>query len=290
VWQHSGVFRDGLVELLESFGAEVVPLGRSETFVPIDTEAVSADHAAQIAAWVREHALAALVSTDGDADRPLVADETGALVRGDILGALTARYLGIEAVATPITSTSALEASGWFHPVIRTRVGSPHVLAGMEQAGLAGGPVLGFEANGGALLGAPVRINYKEIPALPTRDAMLPILCVLGLALQTGLPLSQLVAALPARFARSGRLENVPPERSEALLDELSEAFFAEVGTVSDVGDLDGSRIVFESGDVIHYRASGNAPELRCYTEADTAERADWLLNWGLAAAERMVR
>jgi phosphomannomutase len=160
----------------------------------------------------------------------------------------------------------------------------------MEQARLGGGPVLGFEANGGALLGSSVRLNYKEIPALPTRDAMLPILAVLGLAQQTGLSLSALVATLPARSARSGRLENVAPERSEALLDALNEDFFAEVGTVADVGDLDGRRVDFESGDVIHYRPSGNAPELRCYTEADTAERAEWLLGWGLAAAERVVR
>ena len=41
---------------------------------------------------------------------------------------------------------------------------------------------------------------------------------------------------------------------------------------------------------MVHYRASGNAPELRCYTEAATAERADELLAWGLHAAEDVVR
>ena len=32
------------------------------------------------------HRLDALVSTDGDGDRPLIADETGAVLRGDAVG------------------------------------------------------------------------------------------------------------------------------------------------------------------------------------------------------------
>jgi phosphomannomutase len=40
----------------------------------------------------------------------------------------------------------------------------------------------------------------------------------------------------------------------------------------------------------VHFRASGNAPELRAYVEAASAEKARELLEWGLAAAERQVR
>jgi phosphomannomutase len=36
-------------------------------------------------------------------------------------------------------------------------------------------------------------------------------------------------------------------------------------------------RFRFESGDIIHLRLSGNAPELRCYTDAASAERAEQL-------------
>jgi phosphomannomutase len=36
----------------------------------------------------------------------------------------------------------------------------------------------------------------------------------------------------------------------------------------------DGLRASFANGDIVHLRPSGNAPELRCYAEADTAERA----------------
>ena len=77
VYQHSAVGRDLLVEILERLGAQVVKGGRSETFVPIDTENIDAAQLAVIQALADEAAassgpLHAVVSTDGDSDRPLV--------------------------------------------------------------------------------------------------------------------------------------------------------------------------------------------------------------------------
>ncbi|TDK36612.1 hypothetical protein E2F50_06705 [Rhizobium deserti] len=40
VYQHSFVPRDLLVDVLEGYGALVVALGRSDHFIPVDTEAV----------------------------------------------------------------------------------------------------------------------------------------------------------------------------------------------------------------------------------------------------------
>ncbi len=290
VWQHSSVARDLFGEAVAIFGADVVPLGRSDVFIPVDTEAVSAEAAAQLAGWVSEHGLDAIISTDGDADRPLLVDETGAVIRGDVLGILTARLLGADAVVTPVTSNSSIEGTGYFRQVVRTRVGSPFVIAGMSEAS---GVVVGFEANGGVLLGSDVVINGARLTALPTRDALLPILSVLGAAHAVGLTLSQLVATLPPRFARSDRLEHVPPERTALLIERLRDdaaGFLAPQGEIGAVSDIDGLRYELMSGDVIHYRPSGNAPELRCYTEAATPERADALLAWGLGAAEAVVR
>jgi phosphomannomutase len=106
--------------------------------------------------------------------------------------------------------------------------------------------------------------------------------------------LSELVGTLPSRVARSDRLEHVPQESTAAFLARLREpggatGFFAPVGEIASRSDVDGLRFVFRSGDVLHYRASGNAPELRCYSEAETPERAEELLAWGLGAAEEMV-
>jgi phosphomannomutase len=48
------------------------------------------------------------------------------------------------------------------------------------------------------------------------------------------------------------------------------------------VDSTDGCRFYFTNGDIIHLRASGNAPELRCYTESDTVDRAKELNNYVL--------
>jgi phosphomannomutase len=290
VWEHSSVARDLLIDVLDHYGAEVVPLNRSDVFIPVDTEAVSADTATELAGWVHSHQLDALVSTDGDADRPLLADETGTLVRGDTIGILTAKFLKADTVVTPVTSNSSIEGTGDFSQVIRTKVGSPYVIAGMAQGK---GVVVGFEANGGVLLGSDVTVNGSRLVAMPTRDALLPILSVLGAARAAGQTLSQLVATLPPRIARADRLEHVPQEKSAALIETLktdAAGFLKEQGTIKATSTLDGMRFEFANGDVIHYRPSGNAPELRCYTEASTAERADELLAWGLKAAEAVVR
>ncbi len=290
VWEHSSVARDLLIEILDGFDAEVIPLGRSDAFIPVDTEAVSADTLTELAGWVHAHQLDALVSTDGDADRPLLVDDTGAMVRGDVIGILAAKHLGADAVVTPVTSNSSIEGTGYFRQVVRTKVGSPYVIAGM---GDGQGVVVGFEANGGLLLGSDVRLDGATLPALPTRDALLPMLAVLGAARAAGRKLSELVATLPPRFARGDRLEHVPAERSAALLALLGQdaaGFLAPQGAIRSSSDVDGLRFELANGDVIHYRPSGNAPELRCYTEAGTAERADELLAWGLKAAEKVVR
>lgn len=287
VYQHSSVARDYMVELLSRLGANVVPLGWSDVFVPVDTEALRSEDVAFAAKAAREHKLDALISTDGDADRPLLADEHGVFLRGDALGILTAQFLDADVVVTPVTSSTAVELCRSFPQVFRTKVGSPYVIEGMAQAGREGAKrVIGFEANGGVLLGSSI----GAIAALPTRDAMLPILSVLGMAVAKGCAVSDLAAGLPARFTASGRIEHVAADVTSALLAHLSVQsnlinYFGALGRVASSDSIDGLRVRLGTGDVIHYRASGNAPELRCYAEADTSQRSQELLEWGLKAA-----
>lgn len=295
VFEHSSVARDMLVSMLVRAGATVVRLGRETGFVAVDTEATNDAIYARRLDWIAAHDLDAIVSTDGDGDRPLVIDAAGEFVRGDVLGLVAARFVGASRVVTPVTSNSAIEAVGFFSQVLRTKVGSPHVIAGMQQAAAPGEVVVGFEANGGLLLGSEVSVNGKQLAPLPTRDAVLPILALLGSAAMAGRSLAELVATLPVRPALSDRLTEVPTERTQALLARLVEdaafqaAFLASVGTVESLATIDGPRFVLAGGDVVHYRPSGNAPELRCYVEGATPERAAELLAWGLAAAGREV-
>ncbi|MCF6369608.1 phosphomannomutase [Rhizobium halophilum] len=288
VYQHSTVARDLLVEVLAHYGAEVLSFGRSDTFIPVDTEAVGDDTRKKLRAWAADYALDAIVSADGDGDRPLVADETGAPIRGDIIGLITAHVLDADVVVTPVTSNSGIEAAGRFD-VRRTRVGSPYVIAGMNEAVAAGKKrVVGFEANGGVLLGSDFMINGTLLKTLPTRDCFLPILSLLSYARERRMPLSAVVSSFDLPVAASDRLENFPVETSEKLMASLRTdhqalpRFLAPIGEVENRDDLDGLRVTLKGGRIIHLRPSGNAPEMRCYVEAQTEEAATALLEAGL--------
>lgn len=296
VYQHSTVARDLLVDVIAGYGAQIVPLGRSDHFIPVDTEAVSTETIELMTGWVREHALDAIVSADGDGDRPLIADETGAPLRGDLLGLIVARFLDANCVVTPVTSNSGIESAGGFR-VVRTKVGSPFVIEAMNTAIAAGDQaVMGFEANGGVLLGSRFTTPNSTLSALPTRDSFLPILATLLLAAKERRPLSEIAAGFRLPHALADRLENTAVEKSAALMAHLRserrnlDAFITPVGTVSDISDIDGLRITLSDRSTVHFRPSGNAPEMRCYVEAEDATTAASLLEKSLALVRNWMR
>ena len=243
--------------------------------------------------WTRQHRLDAIVSTDGDGDRPLVADETGAAIAGDVLGVLTALYLRAETVVTPVSSNTLIERMGAFARVVRTRIGSPHVIAAMQGEG---GRCVGFEANGGFLLGFDSDGRGGGMGRLMTRDSLLPILAPLAVSVARKTPLSALTAELPRRFTASDRLQGVATDKSLALVARLADdpqarqRFFAALGPEENIDLTDGLRVFFASGDIVHLRPSGNAPELRCYGESDQAARAAGLVKDALARALASLR
>jgi phosphomannomutase len=222
VYQHSAVGRDLLVDILRKLGAEVVVAGRSETFVPIDTENIDAAQLAVIQTLhdeaVAQHGrIDAVVSTDGDSDRPLIlgVEAETSVVRffgGDLVGMIAAEYLGADAVVVPISCNDAID-SGKLKDITepKTRIGSPFVIAGMEAARMRGKrAVCGWEANGGFLTGSDILRNGKILKALPTRDAVLPILAVLCASRERGLSLTELFASLPKRYSRAALLKQFP--------------------------------------------------------------------------------
>jgi len=296
VYQHSSVARDLLPDILGRLGAEVITVERAHHFIAVDTEALSDENRKIAVDTVKTHRLDALVSTDGDADRPLIADENGVFMQGDIIGLLTAHFLRADAVVTPVTSTSIIETCGFFKRVYRCCVGSPYVIESMQAAKTDGyTAIVGFEANGGVLLGSSTALEKGVLPALPTRDAVLPILSILGLIQQRNIPVSALRDILPRRYTANGRLKNIPSGVTMLFLNRLADTagrsyFFKPLGSITHWNMTDGLRVELDNTDIIHFRASGNAPELRCYSEAANQQRANVILKWGLQQAALFAR
>lgn len=287
LYEHSSVAREVFKVILEKLGAKVTLLGRSDEFVSVDTEAIRPEDVALARHWAQEQQFDCIVSTDGDADRPLISDEKGEWLRGDIAGILCASYLGADIVVTPVNSNSAVEHSALFEQVIRTRIGSPYVISVMQEAACIApdSVVVGYEANGGFLLQTAVIHNSQSLPPLPTRDAIIVALSVMMAAFHNEIAISELVQTLPARYTYSDRLKSFPTTLSQSKLAEFVsgdwqqdreniQKAFPFISRPISVDSTDGVRISLENQDVVHLRPSGNAPELRCYTESITPEDA----------------
>jgi phosphomannomutase len=241
VYQHSAVGRDILPRILQELGAVVLAAERSETFIPIDTENITGAQlddlqelaiAAEASGWP----LHAIVSTDGDSDRPLVAavlpatavkpgDRRVRFLPGDLLGLVVAEYLRADAAAVPISANDAVELRLSERKVLleKTKIGSPYVVAVLDALRGAGTNerIVGWEANGGFLTGSDIKLGAGTLTALPTRDSTLPILANLFAAAKEGISLSTLWDRLPARFGRAGLLDNFPVAASRAILGQL---------------------------------------------------------------------
>ena len=68
------------------------------------------------------------------------------------------------------------------------------------------------------------------------------------------------------------------------------DATFAAHGGVASRDRRDGLRLTLANGATVHFRASGNAPELRVYVEAPTPPAAEALLAENLAFAAAQTR
>jgi phosphomannomutase len=160
--------------------------------------------------------------------------------------------------------------------------------------------VVGFEANGGFLVGSQLEKNNSTLAPLPTRDAVLPIIALLAMAREQGIAVSQLPARLPPRFTASDRIQNFTTEKSRQLLQELAASgvgsnaalreFLAPLHVEpASFDQTDGLRITLTNSEIVHLRPSGNAPELRCYAEAASQEAANALAQACLQRIQAMA-
>ena len=238
LFQYAAVGRDLLPRILEKAGAEVIPVGRSDEFVPIDTEAISETHLRMLSDIVTEQQrrhgkIDALVSTDGDSDRPLIVGveepqgRASTAVRffpGDLVGAVVAEYLGADSVSVPISTSPAVHEYFERKGIVttKTRIGSPFVIEAMQGALQKGKKrVVAWEANGGFLTGSEMSLNDGLLKPLPTRDAALPILAVLHAAAEQDVTLSALFGRLPQWYGKADLIDNFPQRTSQKILAQF---------------------------------------------------------------------
>lgn len=299
VYEHSTVARDALKDILQRLGAKVLPLGFSDVFVSVDTEAIRPEDVVLAREYAKTHDFDAIVSADGDGDRPLLGDHTGQWLRGDVAGILCARYLNADVIVTPVSSNSAVDKCGWFKEVRRTRIGSPYVIEEMDNAvAEKRGTVVGYEANGGFLIATPIQKEGRSLAPLPTRDCVIVALTIIHNAKSANKKIAELLTELPPRYTASDRVKNFPTALSQQRIKSFLTAdnkantatvesvFGALCGKMQSIDTTDGLRIQFNNSEVVHLRPSGNAPEFRCYNEASTQARATELNSACMAILE----
>jgi len=329
LYQHSAVGRDIVKDIFESLGAKVFtpdaridnePL-RSNDFVSVDTESVTESTLGIFKKVLVSNDLDIGITLDGDSDRPLLvyrvykrgkATNNVKYITGDILGLLA--ILGLQdlnvkvnAVCVPISANDSIiricKQKGI--EFTQTKIGSPYVIAAMNDS-ITSHPgkwnVVSWESNGGFLTGTDLTIGNKTLKALPTRDAVLPLLSVIHLIIKGGSSVSELIKTLSLRFTHADRKKEFSVEMSKAIINYLTptdlnnreefekikkriEKVFLKsdgFGTVKDLNYTDGVRIVFDNGEIAHLRPSGNAPEFRIYAIADSEDRAKEIVRIGI--------
>jgi phosphoglucosamine mutase len=188
----NGAASDIAARLYERVGAEVMAIGCEPDGANINAGCGST-HTDTLAGAVVEHGADLGLALDGDADRLLAVDATGATVGGDELLALFAIDLGergqlagntvVVTVMTNLGFSMAMEKQGI--KVKQTLVGDRNVLAALDTDGLA----LGGEQSG--------HIIFRRLAT--TGDGLLTGLMLADLMARSGKPLAELLDGLVDR-------------------------------------------------------------------------------------------
>lgn len=207
------------------------------------------------------------VAYDGDGDRSLFCDNTGAIYMGDKTGALLVKHLLSQKhkgshVVCPINTSMILSviAKQAGSEVIYTKVGSVEVSREMVKRSCP----LGLEENGGFMYG----------PLNEVRDGAMATALVLDMMAASDMSLSQHIAQLPQTFQYKTKF--MCPSRE--IVDRIIKICL-EHGSPRKVETLDGAKIWIDEDTWLMLRPSGTEPLIRMYAESTDKSLLDSKVN-----------
>jgi phosphomannomutase len=282
LYDHHSVGLETLHTVLQALGATVLRMELSDTSPHKPQDSGLRSDTTLTRGWAAVHDFDAILCAVGDGSQPWVGDEFGEWVAGDLLGIACAHHLGAQAVATPVTSNTALERCQLFSKVSRTSLEPGALQNTLAQLRLDGAdPVVGWDAGGGFWVSSQVLRGGRRLGPMNAADGLLPAVALLCAAQARNMPVSGLLATLPKRFTASDVLQNLPQLASESLLERLAldehliaPLFAPHSGSVKALDTTDGLRAFFTNGDIVHLRADPSETTMHCYSEAASASHA----------------
>ena len=251
--------------LLGRLGCEVAHLNSEATGRFAHPPEPIEENLGELCEAVRRHSAAVGFAQDPDADRLAIVDETGRFIGEEYTLALATAYVLRHRkgkVAANMATSRMIDdvASAAGCEVVRAPTGEANVVEAM----LANDCIFGGEGGGGVI----------DPRIVPVRSSLVGIAYVLQYLTETGLPLSELVARIPAYVMIKTKFPC--PADATAKVLPATRAAFANRDDAR-FNDADGLRIDLPEG-WVSVRASNTEPIMRIIAEARDGDAAEGLI------------
>jgi phosphomannomutase/CTP:molybdopterin cytidylyltransferase MocA len=220
------------------------------------------------------------MATDGDADRIAIVDERGEYIPiNDVLLLLYYHMHEVRkwqgAVVRNLATTHLLDrlAAHFNEKAIETPVGFKHITAAMQKCNA----LLGGESSGGltirghilgkdGILAAALMVEMLALTQRRIHDLLDQIYVITGqlFSVETNMPATSEMKILIPKRLREAPIETIGPY------------------PVLKISHQDGTKILMENDNWLLLRFSGTEPVLRIFAEADSLEKANQLVEWGM--------